>query len=285
MAMPKEDLFNALDYIPSLKKMLIPSIGAIYYAPHNAYNVDRPPLGELISTENQASTLAGILMLRAILVEKNIFKNVVNDIESIAKQIQTFIKNSYDPSLGYFRQGGFYNVTTKTFQWDRIFAVDCQTWTMSVIGSQKVDMWFGKGTALKIWGTTKNLGGYQYNGTMAKGLGFGQSENIFSGEWTFGALNMLRLFTYDINDYNKVDINNEIRFIRDNIEQEITTVATLNNMRVDSVLYANKRYWIPFGWWANPIPSLASTGWAALFDSNYNPLFLGGQYREYQLIE
>jgi len=70
---PKEEIFISLDYIPSLQKMLIPSVGAIYYSPHNAYGVERPPKGELVSTENQASTLAGLRMLRHILVEKKYF--------------------------------------------------------------------------------------------------------------------------------------------------------------------------------------------------------------------
>ena len=42
-------------------------------------------------------------------------------------------------------------------------------------------------------------------------------------------------------------------------------------------LYANKRYFIPWGWWANPIPSLASSAWVVLIDENYNPFILGGK--------
>jgi len=152
---------------------------------------------------------------------------------------------------------------------------------MSVVGSTQIDKWFGPGTALKVWGNTKKLGGYKYNGVMAKGLGFGQSENVFSGEWTFGALNMLRIFMNDTNSYDKDSIAAEFRYMRESIENEITKVAVINNMRVDTVLYANRRYWIPFGWWSNPIPSLASTSWAALVDSNFNPFYLGGSYKEY----
>jgi len=72
--------------------------------------------------------------------------------------------------------------------------------------------------------------------------------------------------------------------MRQAIEEELSTVAVINSLRVDAILYANKRYWIPFGWWANPIPSLASTGWAALVDSMYNPFYLGGIYKTYELI-
>jgi hypothetical protein len=41
-------------------------------------------------------------------------------------------------------------------------------------------------------------------------------------------------------------------------------------------LYANKRYEIPFGWWANALPSLASTTWAIMTDHNFDPFVLGG---------
>ena len=41
-------------------------------------------------------------------------------------------------------------------------------------------------------------------------------------------------------------------------------------------LYANKRFRIPFGWWANPVPSLASTAWSVMADKNFNPFILGG---------
>jgi len=70
-AIPRDDLFLSIDFMPSLKKMLVdlPGIGGIYYAPHNTYGILKPK-GEPISTENQASTLSGLLMLRSILAKK-----------------------------------------------------------------------------------------------------------------------------------------------------------------------------------------------------------------------
>src|SRR5205085_2571090 len=44
-------------------------------------------------------------------------------------------------------------------------------------------------------------------------------------------------------------------------------------------LYANKRYFIPWGWWANAIPSLASSAWVILVDTDFNPFVLGGGTR------
>jgi len=290
IAIPTEDLYMSLDYIPSLKKMMIDSVNGIYYAPHNTYGVVKPK-GEQVSTENQASTLAGILMLRSILNQKKIFSNVVKDIENIATKLETFIKNSYDPSLGFFRNGLFYDIKNGNQQvWDTEFAVDCQTWTMSVLGSVKVDQWFGKGTALKIWELTKKVGGYKFNGTHAHGIGFDsnfgkpEQDQVFSGEWTFGAINMLKIFMNESNGYESAKLAADIFLLRQGVETELTTHVTVNGVQTTSVLYANKRYWIPFGWWSNPIPSLASTGWAALVDNRFNPLYLGGAYHVYDLI-
>jgi len=95
---------------------------------------------------------------------------------------------------------------------------------------------------------------------------------------------MLRLFLNETNNYNKGILAAEVNYMRQAIEDELTSVAVINSMRVDTVLYANKRYWIPFGWWSNPIPSLASTSWAALFDNRFNPFYLGGLYKTYELV-
>ena len=43
-----------------------------------------------------------------------------------------------------------------------------------------------------------------------------------------------------------------------------------------SYLYANKRFFIPWGWYANPIGATSSTGWAVFYDYMYNPFQLGG---------
>ena len=45
-----------------------------------------------------------------------------------------------------------------------------------------------------------------------------------------------------------------------------------------SYLYANARFFIPWGWFANPIGSTASTGWAVFWDYLYNPFELGGGF-------
>jgi len=66
--------------------------------------------------------------------------------------------------------------------------------------------------------------------------------------------------------------------MRNAIENELTIHGSINGYDCPGVLYSNKRYFIPFGWWANSVLSTASTGWAVFLDKNYNPMFLGGSY-------
>jgi len=47
-----------------------------------------------------------------------------------------------------------------------------------------------------------------------------------------------------------------------------------------SYLYANKRFFIPWGWYANPLGATSSTGWAVFNDWGYNPFVLGGYFND-----
>jgi len=159
------------------------------------------------------------------------------------------------------------------------FAVDCQTWTLGVLGPKLVDSWFGVGTSAKIWNTAKQLGGYNYitwaNTVDGMGFSVNTDDQVFSGEWSFGTINMLRVLAKGTGNSSFTD---EASNIRDNISEQLTQTITVNNQPLTAVVYANKRYWIPFGWWANPLLATSSTGWAVMVDSNYNPFYLGGQY-------
>jgi len=203
-------------------------------------------------------------------------------IDNLIASITGFIKSSYSPTLGYFRQGGSFSNTTGAFMWhtgDLDFAVDCQTWTLSVLGPKLVDSWFGAGTSANIWNAAKQLGGYNYitwaNTVDGMGFSVNTEDQVFSGEWSFGTINMLRVLAKGTGNSSFSD---EASNIRDNISEQLTQTITVNNQPLTAVVYANKRYWIPFGWWANPLLATSSTGWAVLVDSNYNPFYLGGQY-------
>jgi hypothetical protein len=280
-AIPDNDISitMALNFLSSLPRMQT-STGAVSYSPYNTLTFGNYDTGYDVSTENNVSLLGGLKMLRYILTQKNIFPDQVGIIDKLSSGIESFIKSSFDPNIGYFRQGGSF--ASGSFIWNTGssgFAVDCQTWTMSVIGPVKVDQWFGQGTADKIWAITKKLGGYNYlafDGSV-EGLGYSINnvDEAFSGEWTFGGINMLRIFG---NVLSNSTYTTEADSLRDQVASQLTESDTINGVSVQGVRYANKRYWIPFGWWANPLLSAASTGWATLVDSKYNPFYLGGKY-------
>jgi len=65
------------------------------------------------------------------------------------------------------------------------------------------------------------------------------------------------------------------------VESELTRKISIKGVQATAINYANKRYFIPFGWYANPLPSTASVGWAVFTDKNYNPYYFGGDYNVY----
>jgi hypothetical protein len=270
----------ALNFLPSLTKMLSPN-GGIYYSPKNTISFNNTDTGYSISTENNVSLFAGLKMLRYVLTQKNINMDKIPIIDNLMSNIQNFIQSSYDTTNGFFRQGGYFSTSGQWF-WNMNpldFAVDCQTWTMSVFGPTKIDSWFGVGTSANLWVKTKQLGGYNYlifDGSI-QGVGFSYNTDaqVFSGEWTFGAINMLRIMAQITSNST---YSTEADSLRVYIQQQLTQTLTINGVACTGVSYSNKRYWIPFGWWANPLMSTASTSWATMVDSNFNPFFLGGRY-------
>lgn len=289
-AIPDSDISirMALTYLPSLMKMMT-SVGAVGYAPKNTLNMGKD-FGYDVSTENNFSLLAGLKMLREILTKKGIHLDRMGDVNYLIDTITNYVKASYDPALGYFRQGGSFDMNSGQFVWasEPNFAVDCQTWGMSVVSPLLIDQWFGTGTSRNIWETTKRLGGYHCvssygNSTTTKatlscdGLGFSynSADQVFSGEWTLGGINMLRIFA---KEYNDPSFSLEADRMLNAIKQQLVVYDVIDSVPVSGVLYANKRYFIPFGWWANPVLSTVSTAWTLLADQNFNPFFLGGAY-------
>jgi len=256
--------------------------GGVSYSPNNTLFASRDT-GYDVSVENNASLLSGLKMLRYILTTKGIYLDKLIPINILITGIEKFIHDSYDPNLGYFRQGGTYYSCTPscgTFTWNPQFAVDCQTWVMSIVHPLLIDQWFGVGTSQSIWKNTKALGGYRYRPESGyyDGLGFSNNANtqVFSGEWSLGGINMLRIFA---NEYSNPSFLLEADHMRAAIERDLLRTDSINGEVVKGILYSNKRYWIPFGWWANSVLSTASTGWTVLADNNYNPWYLGGAYK------
>jgi len=280
---PRRIVDFSVQFLRSLQLMQIPELGAIYYAPHNTYGTEVKQ-GSEISTENQVSTLSGLLMLKQVLQLQNYRTDQIQVIDGLVVGIKRYLMASFNTQAFYFRNGGGWDIKNKVINWYTDFAVDCQTWTMTVLGHNKVDSMFGTGTADGIWSMTKKLGGYKYNGTVTGGLGFSLNQNIgvLSGEWTLGGINMLYLWS---NKTTNPDLSGmwsaEAANMRSVIEAEITPSFSFAGQSLTAVKYANMRYYIPFGWWANPLPSTASTAWATMVDSKFNPFYLGGAFNTY----
>lgn len=273
----------AMHMYNAVKVMQLPQ-GPVLYAPYNTWDKDGDNLGAQASLENNVSLLAGLRLLYRAIAENpsSEYDGMLPELAATMDGITAFIRAGYDKDGRYFRQG-----LNSTRDWVQTpFATDCQTWTMSVLGLDVVDEWFGDGAALDVWNTTKQVSGYNMNqGTgWVDGVGFSENakEHVLSGEWTFGAVSMLRTLAamYEArgNHTQAQALKDEAGHMETATKQELTTSVSFSQGSTKAVLYANRRYYIPFGWWANPIPSTASTGWAVFLDNNYNPFEFGGSY-------
>jgi len=69
--------------------------------------------------------------------------------------------------------------------------------------------------------------------------------------------------------------------MRNTVDVEISPQISIKGFQAKTILYANKRTYIPFGWWANPLPATSSTAWGLMVDAEFNPFYLGGHYKNY----
>lgn len=226
-------------------------------------------------------------------------------------------KYAYSPKTKIFEQGGVFNdatgATPFTQAADMPATVDVNTWTISVLGVPLIDSWLGEGAAYKIWQEVKTFGGFCGDDGTIWGVGFSgkdgngvvnwaagkcthSREGINSGEWTFGAMSAVKslIFAYG-NKYPDlaVDLANMTKGVQSLRTDRFNTFSGTSYAKdtpknYNSIIkipedrlgymYASKRYAIPFGWYANPLPSMASTSWAVMLNYDFNPFVLGGAY-------
>jgi len=175
------------------------------------------------------------------------------------------------------------------------FAVDCQTWGLLVLGSKRFDAWYSsKQTAYGLWQAVKKLAGYFIDDNIA-GVGYtttgkngtaDRNVTIWSGEWTWGAVFMLRRVSSEYSRAGKGDWATAMKADADQMVKYMQTeVVPCDDgvwcggglVQIDgSYLYANKRFFIPWGWYANPIGATSSTAWGVLNDYDYDPFRIGG---------
>lgn len=258
----------ALDSLVGIEAMQS-AIGAIYHAPWGTHGKDPRD----ISNENNFSTLAGLRMLRKVLADNGDIRRAVR-VEWMIRGIEAYMKDyGFDRENGVFYQGGF--LIEGEFVPNPIFAVDCQTWGTIVMGPEGLDRSFGEGTAYRVWKNTKDRSGARDADGKLWGVGFTDSHDAASVEWSAGAIQAVRMLAEHYQESRP-------EWARELVEDAQLMREGMEKLKVDTgdgqtaYLYASRRFYIPFGWWANPIPSLVSTSWMLLLDEGFNPFVLGG---------
>ena len=172
--------------------------------------------------------------------------------------------------------------------------------------------------SLKQWGgffgPNQALWGVGYSDEDGNGSGGDYKKGILSAEWTAGAINMVRalIVQYEAaassSNYSPSEQSFAAQYVQALLADEKSMANHLGSLRSDtyattpafasvcppdynnlipfpqdklSYLYASKRYMIPFGWFANPLPSTTSTAWAIMLHYEFNPLTLGGSYQSH----
>lgn len=162
-----------------------------------------------------------------------------------------------------------------------------------------------------FFGPDGELWGVGYSERDGNGAEADYNDGILSAEWTAGAVNLVRTLTLQYGDVlndpdaSATDKQHAEQFIQTLKADEQSMLNHLLSLRTDqyssifafgqnrpndydqlislpndklAFLYASKRYFIPFGWYANPLPSTCSTSWSVMLHYNFNPFQLGGGY-------
>lgn len=186
------------------------------------------------------------------------------------------------PQGGHVNSSGYFPVNLDVLGG---LAVDCQTWGMTVLGQPFVDKNFGYGTAYQTWQDVKYWAGYYINGTIS-GVGYTDAlgkngsvpvHDIWSAEWTFGAINMAQTLSQQ---YSAAGDSAKAQSLLADAQSMYNAVTEYwpKGLRFPdgSYVYANKRFFIPWGWFSNPISALCSTAWSVMQAQNFDPFHWGG---------
>lgn len=317
---------NAMETLWAFQHMQSP-LGAFYYATNGSTGNDGKSVNEgVISIENNFSLLAGLKLLQNVLLsirasgqslsdfEKARVKTTVNVIDIMLYGGDT-PQGSTDGLLKFLKEYGYNAARTAFYQGGTVidrsytsneasgetnhFAVDVNTWGVSALGPKTVDAWFGAGTSARIWETTRKRGGLFGQDGELLGVGYSdnESEKVLSGEWTFGAVNMVQMLIayYEANPSGDVSIDalraDEASMLKGVIDLRTDRYATAWKSFQDGIapdyqaklpegqqafLYDSKRTFVPFGWYGNPLPSTASSTWAIYSSYSFNPFALNG---------
>lgn len=292
----------AVSILPALLALQSDS-GTLFHCPWGAKIF--PPdsdEGANVSNENNFSAYASIRILLDILT--NYTKGSSDEMLVWALQSVTLLKKGLDkwfnapsilspkgqlpngwqviPQGGHYNSSGYFPVAIDTTGG---LAIDCQTWGMTVMGRERLDSTYGMGFAYKVWQTAKKYAGY-YKGQTLCGVGYtdlastnGSSipvNTIWSAEWTFGAINMAQVLSQSYQDAGQAEMAQDLLNDAQSMYNQVTLLWPQGLRFPDgSYVYANKRFFIPWGWFSNPVSALCSTAWSVLQAQNCDPFAWG----------
>ena len=234
-------------------------LGGVSYPPYHTWYYEE------ISTENNLSWYAALRMMYRVTGEDQYLKAM--------DRIEDYLKSMWDPKEKIFYQGA-HLIKGEWVPNTSPFATDVQNWSIDVLGPQKIDQWFGEGSAHAIWHSTKVFSGV-YGRKSLKGLGFTKEHDRISIEWTAGAILAARklsaYYAFTHPDWSK-EAQNDAISMRSGMDDYYF------NVRPGEAAYSYlvRAPLIPFGWFSHSIPilSLASTAWIVLIDKNIDPCVL-----------
>jgi len=218
---------------------------------------------------------------------------------------------------GQFVTGGFANEPDSGSEWRPMLeprAVDVNTWGVAALGAAQIDAWFGFGAAYHLWERLKDWGAYG-DGKTLWGVGYSDAdsngrtpegnyrEGVLSAEWTAGAIVMLRnMIHHYLATRRSAQAQVDVSKLKDD---EFYMVAGIQNLRYgryihssfpgkpadyanlivepatpvasEPYLYSSKRYFVPFGWYANPVPSTTASAWVILVADRFDPFGYAGR--------
>lgn len=314
-------LGNAINSLYAFSAMQA-GIGAFYYAPGGTQgNQTSIPQGE-ISIENNFSVLAGLQILKRILQNTEQTLEVIQALKQIDVMLNggttvngyhtlgllSFLYNgAFDEKKGVFYTRGTAIEPSSTNNWNPdtpqeggVMAVGVNLWGISALGVETIDNWYGEGSALKMWRTVRNNGGYFDKGELW-GVGYtlnnnagSQPEQVMSTEWTASAINVLNSL---IDFYSSQDIEMS-RLEADRLSMQENIIHLRNDEYLaaqfsgatpkenfitvpkelgQAYLNASKRFAIPGSWSANTLASTVSNAWVLMNKFDFNPLQYQGK--------
>jgi len=234
-------------------------LGGVDYQPYHTWYYEE------ISTENNLSWYAALRMLYRLTGRPQYLNGL--------QHIEQYLRSVWASKKKIFYQGA-HEIQGVWVPNRGPFASDVQNWAIVVLGPQKIDEWFGEGSAWDIWRATKALAGIYNAGSLA-GVGFSNEKDRLSIEWTAGAILAVRKLAvyYSLTHPDwAAEAGRDASSMRLGVETYHFTVRP----NEEAYSYSSVRRWIPFGWFSQHVPvmSLASTAWIVMVDKNIDPFEL-----------